>query len=84
LPWRLPETGTVPSLFQPLLGLGGHRQAFAALGAAALEDDSAVLGLHARQEPMRAAAAAPIRLERTFHRNSLGKGEKEQRPNLQC
>jgi hypothetical protein len=71
-------------LFSPCLGLGRNRQAFAAFGAAAFEDDAAVLGLHARQETMRAPAAAPIRLERTFHRNSSGKGEKEQLPNLQC
>ena len=63
--------------------LGGYRQAFPAFGAAALEDDAAVFGLHPDKEAVRAAPAAPVWLERTFHRNSSGKSKKSERSNLQ-
>jgi hypothetical protein len=75
-PGQHPEKGPFP------LSLGRNRQAFAAFGSAALEDDAAILGLHAHQEAVRAAAAAPIGLERTFHRKSSGKCKKAQPSNL--
>ena len=40
---------------------------------AALQNDAAVLGMHAPQESVGLAATAPVGLKRTFHRKSLRK-----------
>ena len=51
-------------------GLGtGHRQPLATLGAAALQDETAILGGHPHQESVRSRAAAAIGLKRAlaFH-----------------
>ena len=48
-------------------GRSRNGQPLAALGAAALEHDAAVLGAHPDEKPVRAPASAPIRLKRTFH-----------------
>jgi hypothetical protein len=55
--------------------LGRNREALAAFGAAALENDAPVLCMHAHQESMGLTAALPVGLKRTFHRKSLGKRE---------
>ena len=48
------------------LSLVGDRQALPPLGAAPLEDDTAVLGRHSDPEPVRFLAAATIRLVSTL------------------
>ena len=42
------------------------RETLSALGAAALQDEAAILGGHANQETVRLAAAARIRLKRAL------------------
>src|SRR5437867_10006491 len=54
-----------------VLPLRRDREALAPFGAAALQHDATVLGMHAPQEAVGLAPAAPVGLERTFHRKSL-------------
>jgi len=56
-----------------VLPLRRDREALAPLGAAALQNDAAVLGVHAPQEPVGLAPTASVGLKRTFHRKSLRK-----------
>jgi len=53
-------------------GLRTDSQSLAALGAATLEDETAILGAHPDQKPVPAAATATVGLKRAFtlHDNS--------------
>ena len=49
------------------LSARGHRQALPPLRAPALQDEASVLGAHADQEPVGAAAPPVVRLKRALH-----------------
>jgi hypothetical protein len=64
--FRPQQTNTFRKSRDGALPFGADSELFAATGAAAREDGPAVLGFHARPEPVRLGAVAIVRLKGTF------------------